>query len=499
MSLSQLLALPAMQMGLLAEVNNNTGASTFQQIEMPESSWKVIHGDTMLRDGHRAYGGRSGESLTPEERAQARWFLFMKEGTTDAEVDRLCDLSACEYDGFSKSRGGIRYIEVRSSEEDMTKTVEAADGKVGFVEPGNMGTCATAEPINFKGQMLKGRRNQTVINGTTPEPTRPPPNMFTPTFVISSGLVVAIFVFIVFNAVKRVIYDTDGTFTVHYWWYPLAVTALLVSNTLYLLEAVIKPENTEEMEDSLLAPSHAARSEMILAVLWFLCTLVYEIHVKKVDWCKDRTEIQQVTIYGDLTMSLFKVTSTFLLQSSLCCLLILVATSNVNEKLPEGQSQNRTILNTVVSVIIQMYLFIRMKVGGTWEEVLRLRDTVAAEVPHAQEGVEDQYFKLGKGDWYLRLMMSILLKGIFHKYMILVYPLYVFPTESAIDLVKDAFAITFVTELDDCAPVYFRVLIESYEAIMEEMARKVHEKLASQVIAEMTEVEMQAVAKDQGP
>jgi len=197
-------------------------------------------------------------------------------------------------------------------------------------------------------------------------------------------------------------------------------------------------------------------------VAWWLLTFFWQ-------WSKGSANLKDTEVfiaedlYNDLSKPMFVVFVHFLLQALLMLILVFVAESRVKEGIPDDLSPTQTGINLVLALILQLYLFHAMKVGGTWEELLKLKDAKVIELTEV-DGVpeEERMSKVTKGEWFLRMAMSILNQGIFAKFLIVSYPLFIFPTSSLIDLVKDAFAITFVNELGDMSSsTTFMVRIES--------------------------------------
>jgi len=71
------------------------------------------------------------EGVTEEE-----WVVMLKEGTTDAQIERMCATAVhgCNLVGHP-SEGGVAFLEMRGTEEDLAKVVRSAPGGVKFIEP----------------------------------------------------------------------------------------------------------------------------------------------------------------------------------------------------------------------------------------------------------------------------------------------------------------------------------------------------------------------------
>lgn len=104
------------------------------------------------------------------------------------------------------------------------------------------------------------------------------------------------------------------------------------------------------------------------------------------------------------------------------------------------------------ALIMQQYLLWRMQ-SSSWKEIVKLRSMLAYQVardPHGNEVAKTEL--VPPGDVWLRLLMSMLVNGIFMRVLILCYPIFVRATpeeDGEFELVKEGLAITLVVQLDD--------------------------------------------------
>lgn len=92
---------------------------------------------TPVLNYHLAYAGHANlAEMGEEERAalEQDWLLVMKPETTDREIHRLCKLAKCVREGHP-SKGGMPYLEVRSTEAELSTVIGSAEHAVQFVEP----------------------------------------------------------------------------------------------------------------------------------------------------------------------------------------------------------------------------------------------------------------------------------------------------------------------------------------------------------------------------
>lgn len=91
---------------------------------------KFIGGVPVL-NYHTAYGSSLAERQGDEE---AEWVLMVKPGTTDAQTKVMCETNknACNLVGHAS--GGVPFLEMRGSEQDLEAVIRASHGAVEFVE-----------------------------------------------------------------------------------------------------------------------------------------------------------------------------------------------------------------------------------------------------------------------------------------------------------------------------------------------------------------------------
>lgn len=410
------------------------------------SSPKVIAGGVPLLNEHLAFAGREQSDLTPEELSDGRWTVYLKTSASDMEAKRLCDAVSCDLYGRSRSRGGVRFFELRGTESDLSAAVKAANGQVGFVEPGNALMLVAADDKN----------------GTASVPDKPPDSFTTPVMMLSFGAVNLVFAYVLINAIYRTCTDKEGYYPYVDWVWPSVVFGFVISNTIFLFAGVLRSNLLKEdlpapdEEDSQDSQQVVLRT-MGLALGWFFLTLLYQLYQakysKEFKYVQNGDSFVAENLYADLTLPMFKVAVNFMMQSCLCILLVYVAQRKVDEGLPDDMPVSRLVINLVISLFVQLYLFVKMKIGGTWEELNKLRYVEAIEQTSETEGMADdqKIHIVPDGDYWVRLIMLVLTKGIFNKFLILSYPLYIIPTDDIFDLVKDCLAITFVVEIDDLA------------------------------------------------
>ena len=94
---------------------------------------KLIAGVPVL-NYHTAYGGKG--SFAELERAEEQeWVVMMMADTTDAKVQAMCETSknGCNLVGHPK--GGVPFLELRGTEQDLEAVLRTGDGAVKYVEP----------------------------------------------------------------------------------------------------------------------------------------------------------------------------------------------------------------------------------------------------------------------------------------------------------------------------------------------------------------------------
>jgi len=96
-------------------------------------STKFIAGVPVL-NYHTAYGGRAslGEISSEEEQ---EWVVMVKPGTSDADIQKMCKMNknGCKLAGHPT--GGVPFIEMRGTEQDLENVLHISLGAARYVEP----------------------------------------------------------------------------------------------------------------------------------------------------------------------------------------------------------------------------------------------------------------------------------------------------------------------------------------------------------------------------
>jgi len=83
---------------------------------------------------HTAYGGRAslGELSSGEEQD---WVVMVKPGTSDADIKRMCktNKNGCKLAGHPT--GGVPFLELRGTEQDLENVLHVGNGAARYVEP----------------------------------------------------------------------------------------------------------------------------------------------------------------------------------------------------------------------------------------------------------------------------------------------------------------------------------------------------------------------------
>jgi len=82
-----------------------------------------------------AYEGQESAEFV-EGQTQGDWNVMLNDGTTDAQIERICKKvpQGCKLTGHP-SKGGVAFLEMRGTEQDLEKIIHSAPGLVKFVEP----------------------------------------------------------------------------------------------------------------------------------------------------------------------------------------------------------------------------------------------------------------------------------------------------------------------------------------------------------------------------
>jgi len=95
-------------------------------------STKFIAGVPVL-NYHTAYEGQ--EALVDGE-TEGEWVVMANPGTTDAQIERMCQKATphgCRLSG-NPSKGGVPFLEMRGTEQDLEAVIRSSPGVVKFVE-----------------------------------------------------------------------------------------------------------------------------------------------------------------------------------------------------------------------------------------------------------------------------------------------------------------------------------------------------------------------------
>ena len=83
---------------------------------------------------HNAYEGRAslGEVSSDEEQ---EWVVFVKLGTSDAQIQRMCKTSKKGCNLVGHPTGRVPFIEMRGAEEDLEAIIHISGGAASYAEP----------------------------------------------------------------------------------------------------------------------------------------------------------------------------------------------------------------------------------------------------------------------------------------------------------------------------------------------------------------------------
>jgi len=117
--------------GVAALVASVEGARVSRKREGSPAT-KFIAGVPVL-NYHAAYEGV--EALV-EGQTEEEWVVMMNPGTTDAQIERMCNKAThgCKLQGHP-SKGGVAFLEMRGTESDLDAVIRSSPGVVQFVEP----------------------------------------------------------------------------------------------------------------------------------------------------------------------------------------------------------------------------------------------------------------------------------------------------------------------------------------------------------------------------
>merc|ERR550539_905606 len=74
-------------------------------------------------------------SLEQESEEEQEWVIVVKPGTTDAQVERMCKTSKTGCNLVGHMNGGVPFVELRGTEQDLEAVLSAAAGAARYVEP----------------------------------------------------------------------------------------------------------------------------------------------------------------------------------------------------------------------------------------------------------------------------------------------------------------------------------------------------------------------------
>ena len=82
----------------------------------------------------QAYEGEASLGAAGEK--EGEWVVVVTPGTTDAQIKDMCKRAThgCKLAGHP-SQGGVPFLEMRGTEEDLEAVISSSPGSVKFVEP----------------------------------------------------------------------------------------------------------------------------------------------------------------------------------------------------------------------------------------------------------------------------------------------------------------------------------------------------------------------------
>jgi len=117
-------------LGSLALLSVADGARVSRKREA--SSTKFIAGVPVL-NYNMAY---EGEEVLVEGETEGEWIVMMNPGTSDKQISSMCQAAThgCNLEGHP-SEGGIAFLEMRGTEQDLEAVIRSNPGAVQFIEP----------------------------------------------------------------------------------------------------------------------------------------------------------------------------------------------------------------------------------------------------------------------------------------------------------------------------------------------------------------------------
>lgn len=125
----------ASKLSSFALVAGAVGARMKRQQRQTQNA--IFIAGTPVLNYNRAYEGQANLAEMSENEIAALtqdWLLFMQPGVADVEIDRLCNMAKCVREGHPEE-GGVSYLEVHTTENELASIIHSARGKVQFVEP----------------------------------------------------------------------------------------------------------------------------------------------------------------------------------------------------------------------------------------------------------------------------------------------------------------------------------------------------------------------------
>jgi len=90
--------------------------------------------DVPVLNYHTAYEGESSLGASDGE-VNGEWVVVVKAGTTDAQMQELCNKAPHGCNLVGHPQGGVPFLEMRATENDLAKLVQSAPGVINFIEP----------------------------------------------------------------------------------------------------------------------------------------------------------------------------------------------------------------------------------------------------------------------------------------------------------------------------------------------------------------------------
>jgi len=120
-------------LGSLALLTGADGARIARKRTGTAPQTKFIAGVPVL-EYHAAYGGNAA-ALVDVENTEQEWNVFVQSGTSDAQVQGLCEMAVHGCNLAGHPTGGAPFVELRATEADLEKMIKGSGGMVEFIEP----------------------------------------------------------------------------------------------------------------------------------------------------------------------------------------------------------------------------------------------------------------------------------------------------------------------------------------------------------------------------